>query len=70
MPDHVEVINPDLYLLSGDSPDTELDIELFVEILTKTSKFTKKQKTLRTLKVNESKTCNKKIEIFCFFRKF
>ena len=32
VPPYVEVINPDLYLLSGDAPETELDMELLVEV--------------------------------------
>ncbi|MFQ5575870.1 MAG: DNA-directed RNA polymerase subunit alpha [Anaerolineae bacterium] len=31
-PPYVDIINPDLYLFSGDSGDTELDIELLVEV--------------------------------------
>ena len=31
-PPHVDVVNPDLHLLTGDSPDTELDMELVVQV--------------------------------------
>ena len=31
-PPHVEILNPDLHLLTADSPDTELDIELVAEM--------------------------------------
>lgn len=31
-PPHVELINPDLYLLTADSPETELDIELVAQM--------------------------------------
>ena len=31
-PPYVEIVNPDLFLLSGDDTDTELDMELLVEI--------------------------------------
>ena len=31
-PPYVEIVNPDLHLLSGDSAETELDMELLVEI--------------------------------------
>lgn len=32
IPPHVEIVNPDLHLLRSDSPDMDLDMELFVEI--------------------------------------
>lgn len=32
VPPYVEIMNPDLHLLTGDSPDTELDMELLVEV--------------------------------------
>lgn len=32
VPPYVEIVNPDLYLLTGDSADTELDMELLVEV--------------------------------------
>jgi DNA-directed RNA polymerase subunit alpha len=31
-PPHVEIINPELYLLTADTPETELDIELVVQM--------------------------------------
>ena len=31
-PPHVEILNPDLHLLTADAPDTELDIELVAEM--------------------------------------
>ena len=31
-PPHVEIVNPDLYLLTIDSPDAELDIELVAQM--------------------------------------
>jgi DNA-directed RNA polymerase subunit alpha len=32
VPPHVEIVNPDLYLLTVDSPDAELDIELVAQV--------------------------------------
>jgi DNA-directed RNA polymerase subunit alpha len=31
-PPHVEIVNPDLYLMTADSPDTELDMELVAQM--------------------------------------
>ena len=32
VPPHVEIVNPDLYMLTSDSPDAELDMELVVQM--------------------------------------